>query len=418
MTFNKFAPHDGISPMRLTTKRQKLMFVLGLQPTKIGGIEKYLRYFVTTLNAAGWDTVLCFDGPITQEYRDYFCGPFVTIERLDNQYGLGFACAGELWRLLRKHKPHTFVYAFHSVMRCFPWLARLAGCKKVFYNDHSSRAFGQRATPLRISRRIAGHILTMPLNAIVSVADFTRRTGRAFGTCAAPNFVVRNGVEVRPVDSQLRASMRERFGIAKQELVILQVCFMIQVKGVETMLAAASLLLKKHAGIRFLLVGDGTELENYRQLAVKLGIEKSVIFTGLISNPTDVGIFDAADIYCQPSIWQEACPLAVLEAMSFGLPVIASNTGGIPELVHDERSGVLVPVGDQRALCRAMERLIVSPELRRRMGREGLRSVLNGHMITDTTRKYVDLFLGRGEIRPAAEPAAAESLPVGVRQAS
>jgi hypothetical protein len=52
------------------------------------------------------------------------------------------------------------------------------------------------------------------------------------------------------------------------------------------------------------------------------------------------------------------------------------------------------------------------------MGREGLRSVLNGHMITDTTRKYVDLFLGRGEIRPAAEPAAAESLPVGVRQAS
>jgi glycosyltransferase involved in cell wall biosynthesis len=79
---------------------------------------------------------------------------------------------------------------------------------------------------------------------------------------------------------------------------------------------------------------------------------------------------------------------------------------------------MLVPVGDERELCRAMERLIASPELRRRMGREGLRSILNGHLIGDTTRKYIDLFLGRGQIRPAAEPAAAESLPVGVRQAS
>src|ERR1700691_5943853 len=98
--------------MHLSSKRQKLMFVLGLRPTKIGGIEKYLRYFVTTLNSAGWDSVLCFDGPITDEYREYFSGPFVTIERLDNQYGLGLACAGDLWKLLRKHRPQVFVYAF------------------------------------------------------------------------------------------------------------------------------------------------------------------------------------------------------------------------------------------------------------------------------------------------------------------
>lgn len=405
-------------PLRSPSKRPKLMFVLGLPPTKIGGIERYLRNFASTLNSAGWDSVLCFDGPITQEFREYFCGPFITIERLDNQQGLGLACAGDLWKVLRKHRPQVFVYAFHSVMRCFPWLARFAGCKRIFYNDHSSRPFGLRAAPLRISRRIAGRILTMPLTAIVSVADFTRRTGTAFGTSSATNYLVRNGVEVRPVDPKLRASIRERLGIAKQDLVIMQVCHMIQVKGVEIMLAAANLLLKKHSGIRILLVGNGPELEKYRRLAAELGIEDAVIFAGLVSNPTDTGVFDAADIYCQPSIWQEACPLAVLEAMSFGLPVIASNTGGIPEIVRDKQSGILVPVGDVRELCHAMERLAGNPELRRRMGREGVRLVVNGHMLTDTTRKYVDLFLGRGQAMPSAESEAADPLPAGARQAS
>ena len=104
--------------------------------------------------------------------------------------------------------------------------------------------------------------------------------------------------------------------------------------------------------------------------------------------------------------------------MSFGLPVIASNTGGIPEIVRDKQSGILVPVGDVRALCHAMERLAGNPELRRRMGREGVRLVVNGHMLTDTTRKYVDLFLGRGQAMPSAESEAADPLPAGARQAS
>jgi len=97
--------------------RPRLMYVLGLAPQKIGGLEKFLRHFVIALDVAGWDSILCFDGPIAAEFREYISSPNVAIESLNNQGNLGLGCAGELWRLLRKYKPQTFVYAFHGVMR-------------------------------------------------------------------------------------------------------------------------------------------------------------------------------------------------------------------------------------------------------------------------------------------------------------
>ena len=374
--------------------RPRLIFVLGLAPQKIGGIEKFLLHFTVALDAAGWDSVLCFDGPIAAGFREYISSPYVMIESLDNQGHLGLACASELWKLLRKHKPQTFVYAFHGVMRCFPWLAKIAGCKQIFFNDHSSRPQGQGSAPLSLSKRIVGRILTAPLTAIVSVADFTRRTGDALGITSARNLVVTNGVEVHQLDLCRRAEFRQRYGISNQDIVVTQVCWMVEEKGVESMLRAAAMLLRTHSKLRFLFVGDGPELPKYRELAIELGIEDAVVFTGLLSNPTEMGVFDASDIYCQPSHWQEACPLAVLEAMSVKLPVIASNTGGLPELVEDGRSGILVPVGGSLEICAALERLLGDADLRRSMGEAGYQLILKEHRIEDTARKYVEIFLG------------------------
>jgi glycosyltransferase involved in cell wall biosynthesis len=169
---------------------------------------------------------------------------------------------------------------------------------------------------------------------------------------------------------------------------------MVELKGVDVMLRAAGLALKKHSGIHFLFVGDGPELPKYRKLAVELGIEAAVTFTGLLNDPPGMGVFDASDIYCQPS-WQEACTLAVLEAMSVNLPVIASNIGGLPEIVEEGRSGILVPVGGSEEICAALERLIGDPDLRRDMGAAGYQLILKEHRIEETARKYVDLFISR-----------------------
>ncbi|MGC9223215.1 MAG: glycosyltransferase family 4 protein [Terracidiphilus sp.] len=366
-----------------------------MTPTKVGGLERFFQYFAAELDRAGWDTVLCFDGEISTEFYEYFAKPYIILERLDDQGQLGFACAGALWKLLRKHRPRIFAYAFHSVMRCFPWLAKAAGCKRIFFNDHSSRTYNQIAAPLSFPKRFVGRILTAPLSSIVSVSDFTRKTGEAFGITRAPNAVVRNGVEVRPVDPERGAQFRQRFGIPANDLVIAQVCWMVEAKGVRIMLQAFEILLRLHRGVHLLLVGGGEELPKYRQLAADLGISGSVTFTGIVSNPTESGLFDTSDIYCQPSVWQEACPLAVLEAMSFKLPVIASDTGGLPELVFDGQNGILVPVKDSEKLCAALDELLDNADLRRSMGEAGYQLVLKEHRIEDTARQYANIFLDR-----------------------
>jgi glycosyltransferase involved in cell wall biosynthesis len=369
------------------------MFVVGLLPTKIGSMERFFQYLAAALDRDGWDTVLCFDGAISAEFNEYFRKPYVTVERLDNQGQLGFACAGALWKLLRKHRPSIFVYAFHGVLRCFPWLARAAGSKRIFFNDHSSRPYGQIAAPLSLPKRIVGRLLTAPLTAIISVSEFTRKTGNTFGITSAPNMVVKNGVEVRPIDAERGSRFRQRFGIPAGDLLVTQICWMVEAKGVKTILGAASMLLQKRRGIHFLLIGDGEELPQYRRLAVDLGIAQSVTFTGILSNPTEIGVFDASDVYCQPSIWQEASGLAVLEAMSFKLPVVASNTGGLPDNVRHGQTGILVPVGEIDKLCAALEKLIDNFNLRKAMGEAGYQLVVQEHRIEGTIRKYVDIFL-------------------------
>jgi glycosyltransferase involved in cell wall biosynthesis len=393
----------SLSANSLPRNRFCLMFVLALSTQKIGGAEKFLKFLAAALDSAGWDTVLCFDGPISDQFRAYIDAPNVFIERLDNQAPPGFACAGELWRLLRKHKPRIFLYAFGGALRIFPWLAKMAGCNQVFFNDHSSRPKGQSPRPLSFPKRIVARILTAPLTAIVSVAEFTRSTGDALRITSAPNLVVQNGIEVLGSDPRRRAEFRQKFGIPSKDILITQVAWMVAEKGLSHMLRAAAMLLRKRSGVHFLFVGQGPLLQEYENLAADLGIREAVTFTGLLINPTAKGVFDASDIYCQPSVWQEACPLSVLEAMSAKLPVIASNTGGLPELVQDGQSGILVPVEGSQEICAAMELLLADPDLRLSMGEAGYQLTLSKHRIEDTARRYVDIFLGEARAECAPE---------------
>ena len=133
----------------------------------------------------------------------------------------------------------------------------------------------------------------------------------------------------------------------------------------------------------------GPLLEQYKQMSVELGIADRVRFTGLIHNPTLEGVFDATDIYCQPSLWQEASGLAVMEAMSLRRVVVASRIGGLPELVIEGTTGLLAPAGDAEALGQCLLQLVRDEGLRLRMGEAGYREIMAGHQLDQTVGQYV-----------------------------
>ncbi len=138
-------------------------------------------------------------------------------------------------------------------------------------------------------------------------------------------------------------------------------------KGLDILIQAlAKIKDRKHLRLKIAGVGRGRDVMPLMGLARRLDVADNIEWLG----PVDkiFPLMASADIGVLPSIVKEACPLAPLEFMSQGIPVIASACGGTPELITDGQEGLLVPPGDADALAAAIEKLAADPELRHRLG--------------------------------------------------
>lgn len=142
-------------------------------------------------------------------------------------------------------------------------------------------------------------------------------------------------------------------------------------KGVQHLIDATALLehpTDRPFEVRY--AGDGPEMEALRSRAAELGIQESFHFLGYLPDTTPE--LEEADIVVIPSVWGDAFPYTVLEAMAAGKAVVASRAGGIPEQLGDPPAGVLVPPGDAEALADAMAALVADTERRAALGARAL----------------------------------------------
>jgi glycosyltransferase involved in cell wall biosynthesis len=141
-------------------------------------------------------------------------------------------------------------------------------------------------------------------------------------------------------------------------------------KGIDVLLDAARLCAGNGVPVRVILAGDGPlapALRRHPALASGLDVE----FTGWLEDgPKLDKVFHEADIFVQPSR-SEGIPKALLKAMAHGLPIVATRTGGIPDIVTDGKQGFLVPAGDPAGMAKALSRLAADPALRFRFGEAG-----------------------------------------------
>jgi len=148
------------------------------------------------------------------------------------------------------------------------------------------------------------------------------------------------------------------------------------VKGVAELLRAFERLdraalreLGHEEGPALLYLGDGPDMGRLVEIREALGCRADILLPGYVPNAAEV--VGAADVAVVPSLWAEAFGLSALEPLAWGVPVVASAVGGIPEVVRDGEDGFLVPPGDEVALAGALHRLLKDPKLRARMGASG-----------------------------------------------
>jgi glycogen synthase len=135
-------------------------------------------------------------------------------------------------------------------------------------------------------------------------------------------------------------------------------------KGVRVLVAAAGLLEDESAQV--LLVGDGPERPALEREAERLGVGGRLHFVGFLAHERLPAVMSHADLLVLPSLYEELGTV-LLEAMQAGLPIVASKTGGIPDVIEDGVNGMLVPPGDPEAIALAIDRLLANRDLARQL---------------------------------------------------
>jgi glycosyltransferase involved in cell wall biosynthesis len=200
--------------------------------------------------------------------------------------------------------------------------------------------------------------------------------------------VIRNGVI--PVSaSRSRAEMRRELELAERPTGII-VARVDGMKGHETVLRALLRLRDHGTPVTVLVAGDGAERVRLEAMASAAGLAPDWIrFLGFRSDVPN--LLAAADFFLLPSV-TEGLPLSLLEAMSMGLPAIATPVGGIPEVIRPGKDGLLAPVNDDVALAAAMSRFCTEPDLLRVLGRQAQARAIQDFSFERMTREYLSLY--------------------------
>ena len=227
---------------------------------------------------------------------------------------------------------------------------------------HSSRIRSEE------DRRVL-RLLTPRMDRLIAVSRSIVDKLHAEGRDSVPISLIHNGVDLERYDHQEPCcTLHEEYGLPPGGPVVGVVARLEPEKGHPTLIEAWPQVVAAVPDATLLVVGEGSRRDALEDLASELGVRERVVFTG---RRDDVPAVTAAlDVAVLPS-YREALGLTILEAMALSRPVVASNVGGIPEMVEDGVTGLLVPPRDADALGRAIVRLLTDHPLADTLGRAG-----------------------------------------------
>jgi glycosyltransferase involved in cell wall biosynthesis len=381
-----------------------IVSVFDVEPRFIGGTETYARELSRQLGRQGWRSVLCFVTPPTEEVRRFLDLPNISIELLHQDVArFNFRVMARVARILRRYKPRIVHFHYVDLLSLYPWVTRLASGADVFFTDHGSRPEGHRSERASLPRRSLARVINWPVTRVICVSDYGYRSlvDRGlfpWGRCQR----IYNGVDLsRVVESRERASaFRRRFSIPEGRTVVTQVSWIIPEKGILDLLHSARRVIAERPACHFVIVGEGAFRDEYMAKGRELGLEGHLTWTGLVEDPFTAGVYDATDILCQASRWGEVFGWVIAEAMAYGRPVVATRVGGIPEVVSEQESGLLIDRGDVAGLTENVLALTADPSRRMAMGKAGREKV---QTLFDLQKNVAQLLDSYGVVHEPAE---------------
>ena len=262
-----------------------------------------------------------------------------------------------------------------------------------------AKAFFRAAPPLIVSRRVAFPVNRGWMNRwkyavaahYIAISEASARTLWDAGISQDRVSIVPSGVDEERFQNASPQVIRDEFGIGEECITIGNVAFCEPLKSQRMILDAAPEILRAFPNVHFFIIGAGSLEDELRKQAENPPLAGRVHVTGFRK---DVGSFlSLFDIFVMPSQMEGLCS-SILDAQYFGIPIIATNVGGIPEIVHHEENGLLIPPNDPDALAKAIQRLLTSPDQRRAFGQAGKEMVLRSFTIEAVGGEVLGVYEG------------------------
>ena len=376
----------------------------------VGGAQEVVRTLAENLNREECvSSVVCTfrDGPLAQEIRSLGIPVEVLPERQHSVLS-GPAFLHEILEY-RKHlrglveKYEIDVIQTH-LLRSMDFLLlslRTSKGPKVYWTFHNA-LFDLREDHLSKHRwllkpkRFSHHLLywlgSKRVDGIVAVSKDVKSSilDTMFGISSDKITIIRNCVDVKRYHQGFdRGKTRAQFGLSDKDLIGIAVATFKRQKGHVYLIEAASELVKQFPDFHLLFVGDGELKTEMESLVKQLNLDGRIHFLGTRSDVP--ALLAASDLFILPSLW-EGLPMALIEAMASGLPVVATRVSGTNEVMADEKTGFLVEPGNSRGLVDAIQKVLDDPGGAKVMGLASRSRVEELFSARTQAAEYIDLF--------------------------
>lgn len=344
------------------------------------GGQQQAAWLVEGLLSRGWPTALvCPAGSVLEERGLARGWPLQALRlrgELDVPGGRRIAriASARGLRILHAHSSHALALALWA--RLFDRRLRVVASRRVDF-------------PIRANAFSRLKYRTALLDRIVCISAAVRAQLAADGIPGEKLVVIPSGVDTRRFAGvRPPPGFRRSLGIPAGHLVVGTVAALADHKDYPTLLRAAALFLREHPDATFVAIGDGPLRARLAALAAELDLGRRFLFLGFRE---DVGAFlRLFDVFVLSSK-TEGLGTSVLDAQALGLPLAACRAGGIPEIVADRETGLLVPPQDPPALAAALLELARDPQLRARLG-ENAKRAASAHDVSRTVEAHLDLY--------------------------
>ena len=307
-----------------------------------------------------------------------------------------------LWILIRQEEPdivHT-----HSSKAGFigRWAAWLAGVPFIVHTPHGHVFFGHFDPMMSRIFLLVEKITALITDCMVALTEGEKNDYVELSIIKPARIdIIHSGVDIdRYLETQVNIEKKKRsIGLNPKSLVVGTVGWLLPIKGPMHLLNAMIKIWQSISDVQLVYVGKGDMERALKQQAMKMGVSDKVKFLGWRDDVHE--IIPVFDLFALPSL-NEGMGRVLVEAMAAGKAVVASNVGGIPDLVHHGQNGFLVEPGDVNGLSAAIEKLLADENLRREMGKRGQAMAYNfseGKMIKKIDALYASLLHRKNKTR-------------------